>query len=103
MAAPAAEPWPIRGRRVALTLAYEGQPFQADDVADRAGVPDDAHTPNGRPSQMGAMFRQLKAEGWIRQTGRHQKSRQPHRKGGLNLEWVGTAKAQAQLGHLLGG
>ena len=87
------EPWAIRARRAMFDLARSGLPYQADDLIDRVGTPDDSHTPNGRASQVGSLFQKMKAEGWIRQTGGHQKSRQKHRKGGLNLEWIGTAKA----------
>ena len=84
------EPWSIRAWRALHDLIAVGEPFTADEMADRVGYPDDAHTPNAGNSAIGALFRQARAQGLIKLNGKVRKSRQPHRKGGLNQEWIGV-------------
>lgn len=81
-------------RRFAVLLAA-GLRFSADDVtADGAVALDGAHTPNGRQSGIGSMFRMLHRRGLIEQTGEIVRSRAPHRKGGMIQVWMPTGAGQ---------
>ena len=45
---------------------------------------------------IGSLFREAAAAGLIVKTGRARNSQQPHRKGGLVLEWVGAPAVISQ-------
>jgi hypothetical protein len=77
-----------------LALARTGEPFTADDLIARVGVPDEAHTPNSRPSRVGPIFARAARQGLIETDGTVRNSAQPHRRGGAQRVWRGTALAQ---------
>lgn len=80
-------------------LIRSGRPFTADDITDDGQIAvDSTHKPNGRQSRIGSLIRQAHAHGRIEKTGGFARSRAPHRKGGLILEWRGTTTGLLQLG-----
>lgn len=87
--------WRTDAYRALRELAARGEPFTSDDLLERVGAPDDQHTPNGRNSSIGSLFRQAAAEGWIESDGRVVKSRAPHRKSGAVRVWQGRAASSS--------
>ena len=77
-------------------LADSGQPFTADDLYDSVDHPDLAHAANGRNNAIGSLFGEAHKTGMIIPVG-VQKSRQPHRKGGMVRVWRGTGQPSGSL------
>lgn len=65
-------------------------PFTADHVAEYVGVPDPEHAANAANNAVGSAFARASREGIIRPTGKVHRSKQPHRRGGMIREWIGT-------------
>ena len=81
-------------RRMAHLISA-GVRFTADDLtADGHVTLDQTHTPNARQNGIGALFNQAARRGLIEWTGNVVRSRAPHRKGGMNREWLGTEAGQ---------
>lgn len=77
-------------------LVLQPNPFTADDLTDNGQVAiDPTHSPNGRQSGIGSLFRWASSERLIERTGHVIKSKAPKRKGGMIQTWVGTTKGKA--------
>lgn len=70
-------------------LASTGEPFTSDDVLVLARHPDSYHRANGSNNGIGTAFRRASTRGRIKAVG-VEKSKQPHRKGGMVRIWVGV-------------
>lgn len=81
----------VLDRRLA-GLIMSGLDFTVDDLTDDGTITLDsgAHRPNGRQNGIGAYMRGAVRHGYIAWTGDVDKSRSPHRKGGMVRVWTGT-------------
>ena len=65
--------------------------FTADDVTDEGRIALDArHGANARQNGIGSLFNEHARAGHIAFTGRVERSRAPHRKGGAVRVWTAT-------------
>jgi hypothetical protein len=81
--------WNTRARKAMDDLTATREPFTADDLTARVGVPDPAHKANGRNSAVGALFREYRQRKLIEPIGTVN-SLAPHRHGGLIRVWQAT-------------
>jgi hypothetical protein len=84
---------PFRRRLAELILA--GAPFTADDLTASGSMAIDIdHGPNGAQSGIGSLFQQASRSGLIEWTGGAERSRAPHRKGGMVRVWIATPRGR---------